>query len=148
MMVGVPWRKATKTCMALVMAAVLAVCFALPAFAVTPERPENQYVLDEAGVLSEETEQEIISKNADLFQKTGAQIVVVAVDFLDGEEIGDYANYLFNYWGIGSVERNNGLLLLMTSSTVLLMVKCFSKPSCGVQTRSSEVSTLPEPVPP
>lgn len=112
-MVGVPWRKATKTCMALVMVAVLAVCFALPAFAVTPERPENQYVLDEAGVLSEETEQEIISKNADLFQETGAQIVVVAVDFLDGEEIDDYANYLFNYWGIGSVERNNGLLLLM-----------------------------------
>ena len=95
-------------------AVMLAVVLALPALASTiPSRPENQYVLDEAGVLSEETEQEIISKNQELFEETGAQIVVVAVDFLGGDEIDDYAYMLFNSWGIGSEERNNGLLLLM-----------------------------------
>ena len=90
----------------------LAFCLAVPALAAYPDRPENQYVLDEADVLSEETEQEIIAENQDLFQETGAQIVVVAVDFLDGEDIDDYAYSLFNIWGIGSQERNNGLLLL------------------------------------
>lgn len=95
-------------------AVLLAVVLALPALAINiPSRPENQYVLDEARVLSEETEQEIISQNKDLFAETGAQIVVVAVDFLGGEEIEDYAYMLFNSWGIGSEERNNGLLLLM-----------------------------------
>ncbi len=113
MKVGVPWKKASKMALALMVSVALACCLALPALAVVPDRPENQYVLDEAGVLSDETEQEIISKNQKLFEETGAQIAVVAVDFLDGEAIEDYANSLFNVWGIGSVERNNGLLLLM-----------------------------------
>ena len=106
-------RNAWKRVLTLTLALALAVVLAAPALAVVPDRPENQYVLDQAGVLSEETEQEIISQNQKLFQETGAQIVVVAVDFLDGEEIDDYAYSLFNTWGIGSVERNNGLLLLM-----------------------------------
>ena len=97
----------------LFLALMMAFCLAVPALAAYPDRPENQYVLDEAGVLSEETEQEIISQNQTLFQEEGAQIVVVAVDFLDGEDIADYAYSLFNIWGIGSQERNNGLLLLL-----------------------------------
>lgn len=106
-------RNAWKRVLTLTLALALAVVLAAPALAVVPDRPENQYVLDQAGVLSEETEQEIISQNQKLFQETGAQIVVVAVDFLDGEEIDDYAYSLFNIWGIGSQERNNGLLLLL-----------------------------------
>lgn len=106
-------KNAWKRVFTLAVAAALAVVLTIPALAVVPDRPENQYVLDEAGVLSDETEQEIISQNQKLFEETGAQIVVVAVDFLDGEEIDDYAYSLFNSWGIGSVERNNGLLLLM-----------------------------------
>lgn len=106
-------KRAWKMALALAVSTVLLVCLALPALAAVPDRPENQYVLDEAGVLSEETEQEIITENQTLFQETGAQIVVVTVDFLGGESIDDYAYSLFNSWGIGSVERNNGLLLLM-----------------------------------
>ena len=111
-------KGATETCLpkkalSLLLALALAFCLAVPALAAYPDRPENQYVLDEAEVLSEETEQEIIAENQDLFQETGAQIVVVAVDFLDGEDIDDYAYSLFNIWGIGSQERNNGLLLLL-----------------------------------
>ena len=115
---GVPMKGATETrlpkkALSLLLALALAFCLAVPALAAYPDRPENQYVLDEADVLSEETEQEIIAENQDLFQETGAQIVVVAVDFLDGEDIDDYAYSLFNIWGIGSQERNNGLLLLL-----------------------------------
>ncbi len=100
--------------LALCLTAVLAVTFlSLPVLAAVPDRPSNQYVLDSAGVLSDSTEQEIVSKNQRLFRETGAEIVVVAVDFLGGEDIDDYAYDLFNMWGIGSTERNNGLLLVL-----------------------------------
>ncbi len=95
------------------MAALIAWALAIPALASVPSRPSNQYVLDSAGVLSDSTEQEIVSKNKALFTSSGAEIVIVAVDFLGGETIDDYAYDLFNSWGIGSKERNNGLLLVM-----------------------------------
>ena len=85
----------------------------IPAFASVPNRPGNQYVLDSAGVLSDELEQEIIRKNQQLFSDSGAEIAVVAVDFLGGTPIDDYAYDLFISWGIGSQERNNGLLLVL-----------------------------------
>ena len=92
---------------------VLAAVFAVPALAAVPERPANMVVLDEAGVLSESTEREIIEGSSELFERTGAEIVIVAVDFLGGREIDDYAYDLFNEWGIGSAQRNNGLLLVL-----------------------------------
>lgn len=83
------------------------------AAAKTPKRPENQYVLDSADVLSSAVEKHIISGNERLFREYGAEVVVVTVDFLDGEAIDDYAVSLFDDWGIGSRERNNGILLVM-----------------------------------
>lgn len=77
------------------------------------DAPEAIYVGDYANVLSDETEQYIIAENQKLATATGAQIVVVTVDFLDGMEIEDYAYTIFNDWGIGDAERNNGLLLLL-----------------------------------
>ena len=71
------------------------------------------YVNDYANVLSDETEQYIIEQSAALDQATGAQVVVVTVDFLDGMDIENYAYTLFNEWGIGDAEKNNGLLLLL-----------------------------------
>ncbi|WP_369298673.1 YgcG family protein [uncultured Neglectibacter sp.] len=93
--------------------AVIAVSLSVPALAAVPDRPSNLYVLDEANVISAETEREIIRKNEDLFDRTGAEIVIVAVDFLGGEAIDDYVYDLFNDWGIGSSERNNGILLVL-----------------------------------
>ncbi len=90
--------------------------FLFPAWAYgleTVKPTELFYVADYANVLSEETEAEIVTQNDVLYEKTGAQIVVVTVDFLDGNDIGDYAYSLFNDWGIGSAEKNNGLLLLL-----------------------------------
>ncbi len=74
---------------------------------------EAFYVADYANVLEAETEKYIIQMNNQLYNETGAQIVVVTIDFLDGMEIEDYAYKLFNEWGIGSSERNNGVLLLL-----------------------------------
>lgn len=70
------------------------------------------YVNDNAGVLSTTTKQYIINTNVELQRKTGAQIVVVTVKSLNGVSIEEYANQLFNSWGIGDSTKNNGLLLL------------------------------------
>lgn len=96
----------------LAMAIALFLATAVTAFAVV-EPTEQFYVADYANVLQQDTKDDIVEKNAVLYEQTGAQIVVVTVDFLDGMAIEDYALELFNEWGIGSAEKNNGVLLLL-----------------------------------
>ena len=71
------------------------------------------YVNDYANLLTEETKDYIISKNVDLQAKTGAQIVVVTVENLEGNSLEDYANELFRSFGIGDKTKNNGILMLL-----------------------------------
>lgn len=106
-------KKMGRTLGALLAVLLTLTLLAPAALAVVPDRPDNQYVLDSAGVLSDQTEKTIIKKNEELFSQCGAEVVIVAVDFLGGQEIDDYAEELFNFWGIGSSERNNGILLVM-----------------------------------
>ena len=65
-------------------------------------------------MLSRSTEEMIVNYNGALEQQCqGAQIVVVTVDYLDGLSTDAYAYQLFNSWGVGSSEYNNGMLLLL-----------------------------------
>ena len=73
----------------------------------------DAYYLDTAGVLSEETEGEIYFCNQLLKEQTGAEIAIVALDSIDGEDTYEYAYTMFQEWGIGSSKENNGFLLLM-----------------------------------
>lgn len=75
---------------------------------------DSFYVADYADVITADTEQYIIEKNADLEQLCGGQIVVAAVDFLDGMDIEDYAYKLFSDWEIGDADKKNGVLLLLS----------------------------------
>ncbi len=77
------------------------------------EPGKDFYYLDTANVLSEATEGEIYYSNVRLQEACRAQIVVVALDSIDGADTYDYALEMYNSWGIGSSEDNNGLLLLM-----------------------------------
>ena len=79
-----------------------------------PDPTDAFYVLDTAGVITPETRNYIISRNDALFAMTGAQVVVCCVSSTEGMDIGDYAMQLFNKWGIGSAERNNGVLILLS----------------------------------
>ena len=49
------------------------------------------YVNDYANLLSEETKEYIINTNVSLHNQTGAQIVVVTVENLEGNSLEDYA---------------------------------------------------------
>ena len=88
-------------------------CLSLPALAEVPQPNGDFYVLDLSGVLSDETKGNIILNNDLLFGACQGQIVVVTVDSTGDTDIGDYACDLFNSWGIGSAEKNNGMLILL-----------------------------------
>ena len=79
-----------------------------------PEPPtEEIYVADFAHMMQGEDREKMLAIGGDLDSRFGAQLVVVTVDRLDGEEIESYANRLFRAWGIGDAEKNNGVLLLI-----------------------------------
>lgn len=102
-------RRIISTIAALVLCAALA----SSAFAIV-DQSDSFYAADYANVLSSSTEQMIINYNGALEQQCqGAQIVVVTVDYLDGMTSDAYAYQLFNSWGVGSSEYNNGMLLLL-----------------------------------
>lgn len=102
-----------KKIISLLLIAVLSFSVCVPALAVV-EQSEQFYVADYANVLSPDTEKLICDYNGALEQQCeGAQIVVVTVDYLDGMYSDEYAVKLFNDWGVGSAEHNNGVLLLL-----------------------------------
>lgn len=70
---------------------------------------------DECNVLSEETKDMILKINKN-FEKDGTQIGVVILKSLDGTSIEKKANSVFNTWGLGKKEKNNGALLLISIS--------------------------------
>lgn len=72
------------------------------------------YVTDMAGTLSQTTKDLIDNASGPLEQECdGAQICVVTINYLpDGYDSEQYAWLLFNNWGVGSAEANNGMLLL------------------------------------
>ena len=70
---------------------LLSVClFSSNSFAIVQPSYEF-YVNDTANILSSDTENYIIDINKKLYQKTGAQIVVVTVKDLEGKSIEDYS---------------------------------------------------------
>jgi uncharacterized protein len=76
----------------------------------------GQRVVDNAHVLTPETQADLTSKLAALEQKTGDQLVVVTVPDLQGMEIEDYGYQLGRAWGIGQKGKDNGALFIIAPS--------------------------------
>ncbi|NBY29451.1 MAG: TPM domain-containing protein, partial [Sphingobacteriia bacterium] len=51
-----------------------------------------------------------------LDQATSVQLCLVVVQDMDGMEVSDFANRLFERWGIGRAQQDDGVLLLMALS--------------------------------
>ena len=95
---------------------LLSASFVFSGAASLVEQSEEFFVNDAAGVLTEVTKRDIISANIDLMEKCqGAQIVIVTVEYLGDMYADEYATRLFNSWGVGSAEYNNGMLLLLAT---------------------------------
>lgn len=78
-----------------------------------PNPPKNGYVLDQTQTLTKEEIYTMNRMGLELQKKTKAQIAVLLIPTLEGEDVSDYANRVFRAWGIGDKEKNNGVLFLI-----------------------------------
>ncbi len=96
---------------------LLLILTVLPVSAITVPKPTDDfYIYDSANVISDQTESEILAKNAILKKACGSQVVIVTLDSLAGESIEDFSRQLFEEWKIGDKKKNNGMLLVLSIS--------------------------------
>ena len=70
-------------------------------------------MVDLAGILDEARARSLDARLATFERESSTQIVVATIPSLEGEEIADVANRLFERWGLGQKDENNGVLLLV-----------------------------------
>lgn len=73
----------------------------------------TRYVSDPDGILSPQAVATIDSVCASLRHRAIAQVAVVAVDDIAGEDVFTFAYDLFSRWGVGRAENDNGLGILL-----------------------------------
>lgn len=113
-----------KKLTALIFAVFWMVLFAIPVYAAgVPAPTQDFYVNDFAGVISEDTKSIIMRDSAALQQQTGAQIVVVTIDSLEGQALETYSLDILRTWGIGDKTKNNGVLILLSVSDRLSRIE-------------------------
>lgn len=78
-----------------------------------PNPNSSFYVLDQANLISTSVELDIVQLSEALYNETGAQIVVVTLDNLNGYDLEQFSVQLFRDWGIGDKEKNNGVLIIL-----------------------------------
>ena len=78
-----------------------------------PDATDRFFINDFSDVITEENADAIYKTGAALYEKTGAQAVVVTVNSTDGIEISEYALELGRAWGVGSKEKDDGLVILL-----------------------------------
>jgi uncharacterized protein len=72
------------------------------------------YVNDFARVIPPNYTAQIDALCRELETKTGAELAIVTVDSIGDEDYVEYANRLFEKWGIGKKNQDNGVLLFVT----------------------------------
>lgn len=80
--------------------------------ATLPKPVQDGYVQDFAHVVSNDTKEELNELSKKLEIATGAQIYILTVDSLGGMDAATYGTKIVRSWGIGSKEKNNGVLIL------------------------------------
>jgi len=100
---------------------VITALMALTAVARTPEEVPNihvqratAWVSDPDGVLSPESRARADSLLNALNTSRTTEVTVAVVADMDGEDIDSYATRLFELWGIGKKDRDNGLLVVIS----------------------------------
>jgi len=98
---------------------LLLILLVLPAlaYASIPARPGTlTFVNDFANLLTPSEEQDLTGVLAGIETATSAEVVIVTVRTLGGTDVFEYAQQLFTEWGIGKRDKNNGLLLLVSTA--------------------------------
>ena len=86
-MKGTPAKAFSKKLLPAALALLLALALALPALAAYPERPENQYVLDEAGVpMIAQAPVTMVCSVEDIYKTKGFESFICTIDATYAEE--------------------------------------------------------------
>ena len=104
--------KKLKRFAAVFITAAVTVCAALPVLA-APTVDKSKAVMDTANILSADTETYVTNLSVALQQECGAQIGVYTVEYIGNNTMEGYAYEVFNAWGLGDADKDNGVLFLM-----------------------------------
>jgi uncharacterized protein len=80
-------------------------------------------VVDTANILTQQERMTLSSTLQQHEEKTTNQIVVVTLSSLNNYDIADYGYQLARYWGIGTKEKNNGVLLIIAPNERQLRIE-------------------------
>ena len=76
--------------------------------------PENeQFLYDEADLLTDPEEEKLVQKLEEVSHATNAQIVIATIPSMDGGDIDSFVDYLYDTMGFGYGENHDGVLLLV-----------------------------------
>ncbi|HBG92236.1 MAG: hypothetical protein A2X54_00950 [Nitrospirae bacterium GWF2_44_13] len=97
----------------------LLICFLIitESFAVTPQIPEmpDNYVVDLAGIVDNNIEQNLNGYLKELEQKTTAQVVVLTITSLEGESLEEFSiKTAHQKWKLGQKGKDNGALIVVS----------------------------------
>lgn len=104
------------SCASVVLASALSLVFILStnfAKAYTSPGKPTGYVNDLANIIDDSEQQILEADLANFYATSSNQIVVATIQNLGGDSVDNYANELFREWGVGTKEKNNGVLLLV-----------------------------------
>jgi uncharacterized protein len=73
------------------------------------------YVNDFAGVLNPTTVERLTRLSTEVDEKAKAQIAVVTIKTLEGDTVEDFANHLFQKWGVGHKGTDRGVMVLLAT---------------------------------
>ena len=104
--------KSFKRFAAVFVTAAVTVCAALPVLA-APTVDKDKAVMDTANILSADTETYVTNLSIALQKECGAQIGVYTVEYIGNNTMEGYAYEVFNAWGLGDADKDNGVLFLM-----------------------------------
>lgn len=75
------------------------------------------WIVDSAQIIKDETEYALEEKIENLNKKTGQQISVLTIESLeqnaDGSTIEEYSSKVFEKWGLGQKDKDNGVLIIV-----------------------------------
>ena len=107
-------QRGVSVALFLVFFAFLCSSLSIAAYAEKVEQLSPQgYVNDFAGVLDTDSRQKLTALAEEVDQKADSQIAVVTIRTLEGESVQDFANRLFQKWGIGPKGKDRGVMILL-----------------------------------
>jgi uncharacterized protein len=106
-------RKVSTNSAARCLVILFLILFPAAIYAQKPQDLKPQgYVNDFANVLSASAKQKLTALCSEVDAKAGAQIAVVTVSSLNGEEVEQYTLDLAMQWGVGPKDKSRGVMIL------------------------------------